>query len=88
MKSTWSSFFIELNENFQQTLSTVNRPEISQDVASNSDFLFIYENYPYTNIESDLIEAELMHVNEITGYPVTFCLFPTKNSSALRIGAL
>lgn len=85
VKSTWSSFFLELNENFQQTLSTVNRPEISQDVASNSDFLFIYENYPYTNIESDLIEAELMHVNEITGYPVTFCLFPTKNDYTLRI---
>lgn len=85
VKSTWSSFFLELNKNFQQTLSTVNRPQVSKDFASNSDFLFIYENYPYADIESDLITAELMHVNEITGYPVTFCLFPNSNDYKLRI---
>lgn len=82
---TWNSFYRELNSNFQQSLSTKNRIELNDDFATNSDFLFIYENYPYTDLKSDAIEAELIHVNEVTGYPITFCLFPNSNGYALRI---
>jgi amino acid adenylation domain-containing protein len=83
--TTWHSYFHQLNSNFQQTLSTRNRIEHNNDFATNSDFLFIYENYPYTDLKSDAIEAELIHVNEITGYPITFCVFPKAEGYALRI---
>ena len=82
---TWNSFYRELNSQFQQSLSTKHRIEPNDDFATNSDFLFIYENYPYTDLKSDAIEAELIHVNEVTGYPITFCLFPNSNGYALRI---
>lgn len=84
-KTTWSSFYKELNENFQQSLSTKNRVVQNDDFANNSDFLFVYENYPYTDIKSKEIEAELIRVNEVTGYPITFCLFPNPEGYSLRI---
>lgn len=83
--TTWHSYYHQLNSNFQQALSTKNRIEHNNDFATNSDFLFIYENYPYTDLKSDAIEAELIHVNEITGYPITFCVFPNAEGYALRI---
>jgi amino acid adenylation domain-containing protein len=83
--STWNSFYHVLNSNFQKALSTKNRIEASYDISTNSDFLFVYENYPYTDLKSDAIDAELIHVNEITGYPITFCLFPNPEGYALRI---
>ena len=83
--TTWNSFYHELNSNFQQALSTKNRIEPNNNFATNSDFLFVYENYPYTDLKSDAIEAALIHVNEVTGYPITFCLFPNSEGYALRI---
>ena len=84
-RTTWNSFFNELNQNFQLSLSTKNRVEQNADFATNSDFLFIYENYPYTEIKSEAIEAELVQVNEVTGYPITLCLFPNQEGYAMRI---
>lgn len=83
--TTWHSYYNQLNSNFQQALSTKNRVEQNNDFATNSDFLFVYENYPYTDLKSDAIEAELIHVNEITGYPITFCVFPNAEGYVLRI---
>jgi amino acid adenylation domain-containing protein len=83
--TTWHSYYQQLNSNFQQALSTKNRIEQNNDFATNSDFLFVYENYPYTDLKSDAIEAELIHVNEITGYPITFCVFPRAEGYSLRI---
>jgi amino acid adenylation domain-containing protein len=83
--TTWHSFFNGLNANFQQVLATKNRNEANDDTVTNSDFLFVYENYPYTELKSAVIQAELIHVNEVTGYPITFCLFPNPDGYALRI---
>ena len=83
--TTWHSYYHRLNANFQEVLSTKNRKEPFGNTVTKSDFLFVYENYPYTDLKSDAIEAELVHVTEITGYPITFCLFPNSDGYALRI---
>jgi amino acid adenylation domain-containing protein len=83
--TTWKRFLNELNNEFQSNLSVKNRHTQVDSEASNSDFLFVYENYPYTDIQSEAIVAQLVEVTEITGYPITFCVFPKENSYEFRI---
>ena len=83
--NTWEDFYKYLQSRFTELLSMDRQVSLDDANASNSDFLFIYENYPYNHLYSEEFEAELVHVNEITGYPVTFCLFPLVDGYALRI---
>ena len=83
--STWRTFFSDLDLNFQKHVSNTQISINGDYEVSNSDFLFVYENYPYTNLKTSSFEAELIHVNEVTGYPITFCLFPNAEGYSLRI---
>ncbi len=82
----WKQYFTELKLFFNQILAN----DISLGIKehhqkTHSDFLFIYENYPYEDITSDIFEARLIHTNEITGYPITFCLFPKNGGYEFRV---
>jgi len=83
--TTWKSYFTDLNLNFQNSISSTKFLAKDDQEVDNSDFLFVYENYPYTHLKSTSFEAELIHVNEVTGYPITFCLFPNLEGYSLRI---
>ena len=83
--SSWKSYYLQLKDYFQESLLKSSHLKMTEEDVSNSDFLFVYENYPYEHLKSDDFEAELIQVTEITGYPVTFCMFPAENGYALRI---
>ncbi len=85
ISSTWKTYFTNLNLNFQNSISSTKFLAEDDHEVTNSDFLFVYENYPYTHLKSTSFEAELIHVNEVTGYPITFCLFPNLEGYSLRI---
>lgn len=78
------SFLKKMNTNFSHSLKESNTV-VDIDRRSPSDFLFVYENYPYRSLKINSFEAKLVKVNEITGYPITFCVFPFKNKYNIRI---
>ena len=80
------TYFINLKKRFNEIVLNDLKDSLTvNELSEVSDFLFIYENYPFEQIESDLFSAELIHAEEITGYPITFCLFPLEKGYTIRI---
>lgn len=86
VNSTWVKYFTSLKSGFEKVL--IDDLSDSLDVSENSsisDVLFIYENYPYDNLETNSFKSKLIDVKEVTGYPLTICVFPSDESFKLRI---
>lgn len=81
---TLSSFLAEIQTSLQQRLVDVKRSDPNH-VDTASDLLFVYENYPYEDIELEGFRAKLIHVQEITGFPLTFCVFPKDGGYEVRM---
>ena len=79
-----SSFLAEIQTSLQQQLVNVQRLD-PDHIDKASDLLFVYENYPYEDIEIEGFRAKLIHVQEITGFPLTFCVFPKDGSYEVRM---
>ena len=84
--STWAKYFNSLKSGFEKVL--IDDLSDSLNVSENSgvsDVLFIYENYPYDDLETSSFKSKLIDVKEVTGYPLSICIFPNDESFKLRV---
>ena len=81
---TLSAFLSEVQTTLQEQLVDVKRSD-PDHLDTSSDLLFVFENYPYEDIEIEGFRAKLVHVQEITGFPLTFCVFPKDEGYEVRM---
>lgn len=79
-----STFLEQLQSSQQERLMQTSRSN-GNSASNASDLLFVYENYPYEDIEIEGFRAKLIHVQEITGFPLTFCVFPKEEAYEIRL---
>jgi acyl-coenzyme A synthetase/AMP-(fatty) acid ligase/aryl carrier-like protein len=49
------------------------------------DVLFVFENYPYEEIQGQKIRGKLLYNHELTGYPLTLLMMPAGSDFKLKI---
>ncbi len=80
-QQTAAEWVKEVHQSLQSRLTEtfVSEPKES------ADLLFVFENYPYEDIQSEGFQAKLISVKEVTGYPITFCVFPRDEGYDIRM---